>query len=122
LETLHERPESTGRYFHPESILPYPKETIRAALVLVFEIMERDQLQQFAGVSKDVYLVTEHLLGECFAPDEEAPDDPDLASSPRRPPNTMALCYLSVLRPRTVGRRPLHPCVIAPRSDPTSGS
>jgi hypothetical protein len=39
--------------------------------------MEREHMQQWYGVSKDVYLIAAMALELDFAPDAEVPEDPD---------------------------------------------
>src|SRR5262245_59693077 len=75
LETVCEGHHGQGRRLHPESMLPCPKETIRAALALAFLQLESQGWPK-TGTSPADLLSAVKALDIHFVPDQEVPVHP----------------------------------------------
>jgi hypothetical protein len=75
LETVCEGYHGQGRRLHSESLLPCPKETIRAALALAFIQLERQGWPR-TGISPGELLAAAQALDIHFAPGAEIPAHP----------------------------------------------
>jgi hypothetical protein len=75
LETVCEGYHGQGRRLYPESVLPFPKETIRAALALSFIQLERQGWPR-TGIAPGEVLAAAKALDLHFTPAAEIPAHP----------------------------------------------
>jgi hypothetical protein len=75
LETVCEGYHGQGRRLYPESVLPFPKETIRAALALSFIQLERQGWPR-TGIAPGELLAAAKALDIHFTPAAEIPVHP----------------------------------------------